>query len=65
MKWLAHLEVDGTRSVIPLDDLIVHSHSISCACNPTVDGLIVVHHSADSRETLEPDMDPNYQPKVN
>ena len=34
-KWLT-LETPGAIHVLPLDDLILHTHNTSCTCCPTV-----------------------------
>ena len=39
--------------VMPLNDLREHTEDTECWCDPTDDGEIVVHHSADNREAFE------------
>lgn len=41
----------------PINDLIEHTETMDCPCNPTidVDGGIMLHHAMDRRECFEPD----------
>lgn len=46
--------------VLPINDAIEHKETHGCWCHPTVEivsngATVVVHHSADGRETTEPD----------
>lgn len=44
---------------IPVEDLIEHTNSQSCACRPFADSLgakaLYIHHAADGREHFESD----------
>jgi hypothetical protein len=56
MSWLVGEHDDGECHVIPILDIREHYKSIECWCKPTpeVDAPnIIVHHSADKRETRE------------
>jgi antitoxin (DNA-binding transcriptional repressor) of toxin-antitoxin stability system len=56
-------EVTVTLHVVPVNDLIDHDSADTCICGPRTEpvqrddgsyGWLVVHHSLDGRERLEP-----------
>jgi hypothetical protein len=53
VPWEAVFAEDGTRHVIPLDDLRPHSDSEHCWCNPFDYDGVTVHNSMDRREEYE------------
>lgn len=42
-------------NIVPVDDVVEHEESLDCVCTPDEDGDLIVHHSFDGREHLEPD----------
>ncbi|MFI8351339.1 hypothetical protein [Streptomyces sp. NPDC085596] len=60
-QWLGQQVSDTDFHVVPLDDLLVHDFSQTCACGPRSrvivregpDGWVHTHHSLDGRELNE------------
>jgi hypothetical protein len=53
--WRVRLtEKTATPHVVPVADTRRHLPE-NCWCQPTFDGKVLVHHSADRREEREPD----------
>lgn len=53
MPWLAAIADDGTRYVLPIDDLRPHEHGPECWCQPIDNDGVFVHNSLDRREEYE------------
>ncbi len=63
-QWLA-VYVDGESHAIPVDDSMLHTESVHCACAPLLFEGVIVHHSRDGREYDEPNFRPELNRKVN
>ena len=51
--WESAVYDDGSRHVIPLDDLKPHEPNDECWCGPAYDDGVFVHRSMDQRELYE------------